>query len=145
MTRRQRRLVLIGAGGAVLAAAVALGLSAFRDSMKFFLSPSEIVEKHIAPGTRIRLGGLVKPGSLTRGAIPMRFIVTDGNKEVAVTYSGVVPDLFGNGQGVVADGVMDGAGVFEADMVLAKHDETYMPREVADALKKQGLWKGGDK
>jgi len=142
MTRRQRRLLLIGVGGAVLGVAVVLGLSAFKDSMRFFLSPSEIAEKHIAPGTRIRLGGLVKPGTLTRGALPVRFVVTDGNSEVAVTYAGIVPDLLGDGQGVVVDGAIDGAGIFEADTVLAKHDEKYMPREVADALKKQGHWKG---
>jgi cytochrome c-type biogenesis protein CcmE len=143
MTRRQRRLLLIGAAGAVLVSAVALGVSAFRDSMKFFVSPSEMAEKHIAAGTRVRLGGIVKAGSLTHGALPVRFVVTDGNSEVAVSYAGIVPDLLNDGQGVVVDGAMDASGVFEADTVLAKHDEKYMPREVADALKKQGRWKGG--
>ena len=146
MTRRQRRLLLIGAGGAVLGVAIALVLIALKDSIVFFNSPTDVVEKHVAPGTRIRLGGLVKPGSLARGAnLAVRFAVTDGNKEIAVAYSGALPDLFREGQGIVAEGAIDGAGVFEADTVLAKHDETYMPREVADALKKQGHWKGAEK
>jgi cytochrome c-type biogenesis protein CcmE len=146
MTRRQRRLLLIAAAGGVLAVAVTLILVALKDSIVFFNSPTDVAEKHVAPGTRIRLGGLVKPGSLARGAGPaVRFAVTDGNKEIAVAYSGVLPDLFREGQGVVAEGAIDGAGVFEADTVLAKHDETYMPREVADALKKQGHWMGAEK
>jgi cytochrome c-type biogenesis protein CcmE len=146
VTRRQRRLMLIGAGGAVLTVAVALVLVALKDSIVFFNSPTDVVEKHVAPGTRIRLGGLVKPGSIARGAnLAVRFAVTDGNKEIAVAYSGVLPDLFREGQGIVAEGAIDGAGVFEADTVLAKHDENYMPREVADALKKQGHWKGAEK
>jgi cytochrome c-type biogenesis protein CcmE len=146
MTRRQRRLMLIGAGGAVLAVAVALVLVALKDSIVFFNSPTDVVEKHVAPGTRIRLGGLVKPGSIARGSnLAVRFAVTDGNKEIAVAYSGVLPDLFREGQGVVAEGAIDGAGVFEADTILAKHDENYMPREVAEALKKQGHWKGAEK
>jgi cytochrome c-type biogenesis protein CcmE len=146
MTRRQRRLLLIGAGAGVLTISVALVLVALKDSIVFFNSPTDVVEKHVAPGTRIRLGGLVKPGSLARGAnLAVRFAVTDGNREIAVAYAGALPDLFREGQGVVAEGRIDGAGVFEADTVLAKHDETYMPREVADALKKQGHWKGADK
>jgi cytochrome c-type biogenesis protein CcmE len=101
-----------------------------------------VVEKHIAPGTRIRLGGLVVQGSLSRGeALAVRFEVTDGNRAIPVTFQGVLPDLFREGQGVVAEGTLDGSGVFRADNVIAKHDETYMPKEVADALKKQGHWK----
>jgi cytochrome c-type biogenesis protein CcmE len=143
MTRRQRRLLLIGAGGAVLGVAVALVLITLKDSIVFFNSPTDVVEKHVAAGTRIRLGGLVKPGSLMRdGNFAVRFAVTDGNKDIAVAYSGALPDLFREGQGVIAEGAMDGAGTFAADTILAKHDETYMPREVADALKKQGHWKG---
>jgi cytochrome c-type biogenesis protein CcmE len=146
MTRRQRRLMLIGAGGAVLAVAVALVLFALKDSIVFFNSPTDVVEKHLAAGTRIRLGGLVKPGSVTRGAnFAVRFEVTDGNKEIPVAYSGALPDLFREGQGVVAEGAIDGTGVFAADTILAKHDENYMPREVADALKKQGHWMGENK
>ena len=141
MTRKRRRLVLIGGGLAVLAGAVALMLNAFRDSIVFFNSPTDVAERHIGPGTRIRLGGLVKNGSLVRGDdLKVRFEVTDGSREIAVTYQGVLPDLFREGQGVVAEGALDGSGVFDADTILAKHDETYMPKEVADALKKSGHW-----
>jgi len=142
MTRRRRRLILIGGGVGVLAVAVALMLSAFRDSIVFFNSPTDVVEKHVAPGTRIRLGGLVKSGSLIRGDnLQVRFDVTDGSHDMRVAYQGVLPDLFREGQGVVAEGTVDGSGQFTADTVLAKHDETYMPKEVADALKKAGHWK----
>ena len=141
MTRKRRRLVLIGFGVSVLAIAVGLMLNALRDSIVFFNSPSDVVEKHVAAGTRIRLGGLVKADSLVRGDnLRVRFAVTDGEREIAVAYHGVLPDLFREGQGVVAEGVLDGSGVFEADTVLAKHDETYMPKEVAAALKKSGHW-----
>ena len=142
MTRKQRRLVLIGGGVGVLAVAVGLMLNGFRDSIVFFNSPSDVAAKHVAAGARIRLGGLVKAGSLERGAdLRIRFEVTDGNSELPVTYQGVLPDLFREGQGVVAEGALDGAGVFQADTILAKHDETYMPKEVADALKKSSHWK----
>ena len=142
MTRKQRRLVLIGAGLGVLAVAVALMLNAFRDSIVFFNSPSDIVDKHVPPGVRIRLGGLVKAGSLVRGDnLKIRFEVTDGSRELPVAYQGVLPDLFREGQGVVAEGSLTAAGVFDADTILAKHDETYMPKEVADALKRSGHWK----
>jgi cytochrome c-type biogenesis protein CcmE len=141
MTRKQRRLALIGSGLAVLTVAAALVLSALKDSIVFFNSPTDVVEKNIQPGARIRLGGLVQPGSLQRGDnLSVRFEVTDGNKAVLVAYTGILPDLFREGQGVVAEGALDGAGLFRADSVLAKHDETYMPKEVADALKKQGHW-----
>jgi cytochrome c-type biogenesis protein CcmE len=142
MTRKRRRLVLIGAGMAVLGLAAALVLSALRESIVFFNSPTDVVEKRVGPGTRIRLGGLVKPGSIERGEnLAVRFEVTDGNRAIMVAYRGILPDLFREGQGVVTEGALDPAGVFKADAVLAKHDETYMPKEVADALKKQGHWK----
>jgi cytochrome c-type biogenesis protein CcmE len=142
MTRRQRRLALIGAGAVVLGISAALVLTALKDSIVFFNSPTDVAERHVAPGTRIRIGGLVKPGSLVRGTnLAVRFAVTDGNKDISVAYIGSLPDLFREGQGVVAEGAIDGAGIFAADTVLAKHDENYMPREVADALKKQGHWK----
>jgi cytochrome c-type biogenesis protein CcmE len=142
MTRKQRRLALIGTGLAVVAVAVALALSALKDSIVFFNSPTDVVEKQVAPGTRIRLGGLVKPGSVVRGDhLAVRFEVTDGNRTIEVRYQGILPDLFREGQGVVTEGALDADGVFRADSVLAKHDETYMPKEVADALKKQGHWK----
>jgi cytochrome c-type biogenesis protein CcmE len=101
-----------------------------------------VVEKHVGPGTRIRLGGLVKDGSIVRGdSLRVRFEVTDGNNQIPVAYQGVLPDLFREGQGVVAEGELDGSGLFNADTILAKHDETYMPKEVAEALKKSGHWK----
>jgi cytochrome c-type biogenesis protein CcmE len=142
MTRKQRRLSLIGAALGVLALAVALVLVALKDSIVFFNSPTDVVEKQIKPGTRIRIGGLVKEGSVQRGeSLAVRFDVTDGKSTVAVAYQGLLPDLFREGQGVVAEGALDAVGMFRADSVLAKHDETYMPKEVADALKKQGHWK----
>jgi cytochrome c-type biogenesis protein CcmE len=142
MTRKQRRLVLVGAGLSVLAVAVALMLNAFRDSIVFFNSPSDVAEKHVEPGTRIRLGGLVKDGSIVRSSdLRVRFAVTDGKTEIPVAYQGVLPDLFREGQGVIAEGALGGGGIFDADTILAKHDETYMPKEVADALKKSGHWK----
>jgi cytochrome c-type biogenesis protein CcmE len=142
MTRKQRRLSLIGAALGVLALAVALILGALKDSIVFFNSPTDVVEKQVKPGTRIRIGGLVKEGSVWRGeSLAVRFEVTDGRSTVAVAYQGLLPDLFREGQGVVAEGTLDSTGTFRADSVLAKHDETYMPKEVADALKKQGHWK----
>jgi cytochrome c-type biogenesis protein CcmE len=142
MTRKQRRLSLIGAALGVLALAVALVLGALKDSIVFFNSPTDVVERHVNPGARIRIGGLVKEGSVTRGeSLAVRFEVTDGKSTVPVSYQGLLPDLFREGQGVVAEGALDAAGTFRADSVLAKHDETYMPKEVADALKKQGYWK----
>jgi cytochrome c-type biogenesis protein CcmE len=133
MTRKQRRLILIGGAMAVLVIAVALMLNALRDSIVFFNSPSDVVEKHVAAGTRIRLGGLVKNGSVVHGQnMSVRFEVTDGKNGIPVNYEG---------QGVVAEGALDASGGFKADSILAKHDENYMPKEVADALKRSGHWK----
>ncbi len=141
MTRKQRRFTLIGAGVGVLALAVGLVLYALTDSIVFFNSPTDLAEKHLAPGTRIRLGGLVVNGSIVKSKdLNVRFQVTDGNNAVAVSYQGILPDLFREGQGVVAEGVIEPGGNFKADTVLAKHDERYMPKEVADALKKSGHW-----
>lgn len=144
MTRKQRRLALIGTALAVLGLAAALVLNALKDSIVFFNSPTEIVEKPTKPGTRIRIGGLVKPGTLVHAPAPdaltVHFDVTDGNKDVPVAYTGALPDLFREGQGVVAEGTLQSDGQFKADVVLAKHDERYMPKEVVDALKKQGRW-----
>jgi cytochrome c-type biogenesis protein CcmE len=141
MTRKQRRLAVIAVSVGVFSAAVILMLFAARDSIVFFNSPTDVAEKHIAPGTRIRLGGLVAQGSVTREGTSVRFELTDGNRAVPVAFQGILPDLFREGQGVVAEGAVDGNGTFKADNILAKHDETYMPKEVADALKKQGHWK----
>jgi cytochrome c-type biogenesis protein CcmE len=145
MTRKQRRLVLIGASLGVLALAAGLVLSALKDSIVFFNSPTDVVEKKVSPGSRIRLGGLVKPGTLQRGDhLAVRFEVTDGKEAIAVNYQGILPDLFREGQGVIAEGAIQPNGAFKADAVLAKHDERYMPKEVADALKKSGHWKEGE-
>ena len=141
MTRRQRRLTIIGGSLAVLAVAAALVLNAMRDSIVFFSTPSMAAEQHIAPGKRFRLGGLVQPGSLVCGGSQVSFEVADGSSKLPVTYKGILPDLFREGQGVIAEGALDASGTFRADTVLAKHDENYMPKDVADALKKQGHWK----
>lgn len=142
MTRKQRRLTLIGCALVVLAIAAGLVLNALRDSILFFSTPTMAAEKHIQPGQRFRLGGMVREGSLVRGdKLQVKFEVTDGNATLPVTYQGILPDLFREGQGVVSEGALDASGTFKADTVLAKHDETYMPRAVADELKKSGHWK----
>src|SRR5215471_614781 len=145
MTRKQRRLVLIGSSFAVLAIAAALVLGALRDSIVFFNSPTDVAEKIIPPGTRMRIGGLVKQGSRQRGDDQqVSFAVTDGKTDIAVLYQGIVPELFREGQGVVAEGRLESGQVLAADTILAKHDERYMPREVVDALKKSGRWQEGE-
>ncbi len=141
MTRKQRRLALIGAGLGVLGLAAALVLTALKDSIVFFNSPTDVVEKQLKAGSRIRLGGMVATGSVERKDLDARFAITDGSNSVSVSYRGILPDLFREGQGVIAEGVLQSADTFTAETVLAKHDENYMPKEVADALKKQGHWK----
>jgi len=141
MTRKQRRLTLIGSALAVLGFAAGLVLYALSDSIVFFSTPTMAAEQHIAPGKRFRLGGLVQPGTLVCGGSQVSFEVADGGAKLPVTYKGILPDLFREGQGVVAEGALDASGTFRADTVLAKHDENYMPKDVADALKKQGHWK----
>jgi cytochrome c-type biogenesis protein CcmE len=146
MTRKGKRLVLIGGALAILAVAVGLVLFALRDNIVFFYTPSELAQKQLTPGARLRIGGLVKEGSVTRGDNRnVAFAVTDRTSDLRVTYTGLLPDLFREGQGVVVDGTLGPDGAFSADSVLAKHDERYMPRDVADALKKQGVWKGDEK
>ena len=140
MTRKQRRLALISTGLGILGLAVGLMAWSLSGSIRFFNSPTDLVENHVAPGTRIRLGGIVSPGTLVKGNFNARFEVTDGNRAVPVTFHGDLPDLLKDGQGVVVDGTLDASGTFRAESVLAKHDERYMPREVVDALKKQGRW-----
>lgn len=145
MTRKQRRLTMIGGAVAILAIAAGLVLNALRDSIVFFSTPTMAAEKQIPAGKRFRLGGMVEQGSLQRGDnLAVSFKVSDGGATLPVNYKGILPDLFREGQGVVAEGSLDANGVFKADTVLAKHDETYMPKEVADALKKQGRWKEGE-
>jgi cytochrome c-type biogenesis protein CcmE len=145
MTRKQKRLTMIAGAGAVLAVAAALVLYALNDRIVFFYSPSDLAQKTLEPGTRVRLGGLVEEGSVKRsddGSV--RFAVTDTAKSVVVSYVGILPDLFREGQGVVAEGALAADGSVAADSVLAKHDERYMPKEVVDALKAQGVWKEGE-
>jgi cytochrome c-type biogenesis protein CcmE len=145
MTRKGRRLTLIAMALGVLGIAVALVAVAMRDTIVFFYGPTELAEKSVSPGTRLRIGGLVKEGSVNRGeGRAVTFVITDNNRDVAVAYTGQLPDLFREGQGVVAEGVLTAPAQFRADSVLAKHDETYMPREVADSLKKQGMWQPGE-
>src|SRR5476651_1186756 len=145
MTSKGRRLTLIGIALGVVAFAAALALYALGDSIVFFYGPSEVVQKNPAAGTRLRIGGLVKPGSLvTSEGQTAAFVITDNVHDVAVAYQGLLPDLFREGQGVVAEGALAEPGRFRADSVLAKHDERYMPREVVDALKKQGRWQEGE-
>jgi len=141
MTRKQRRAVLILACVGLLSVASLLVLFALRDSIVFFHTPSEVAEKGIPVGQRFRLGGLVAEGSVRRGeGSRIEFGVTDTIKTINVVYEGVLPDLFREGQGVVTEGRLDASGKFLADTVLAKHDENYMPPEVADALKEKGVW-----
>jgi cytochrome c-type biogenesis protein CcmE len=143
MTRKQCRGVLIGTCLVVLGLAVGLVLYAMRDSIVFFYSPSEVAEMKMGQGQRFRLGGLVETGSVIRDhGTTVRFVVTDGAKTLPVTFTGVLPDLFREGQGVVAEGTLQPDGVFHADSVLAKHDENYMPPEVAAKLKTKGVWRG---
>ncbi len=145
MNRKQKRLALIGGGVAFLTAAVLLVMFAFSQSVAYFYVPSDLAKASIPPETRIRLGGLVKPGSWKRGqGMHETFEVTDTLNTVSVTYTGILPDLFREGQGVVAEGRLTGTPpVFTADTVLAKHDETYMPKDVADRLKQKGVQLSG--
>ncbi len=145
MTRKQTRLSIILASLAVLGCAAGLVLYAISDTIVFFYTPSEIAEKHVAPGTRLRLGGLVENKSLIKAGTTATFLVTDKIGTIKVTYTGQLPDLFREGQGVVAEGAVSPDGVFVADTVLAKHDEKYMPKDVADKLKEKGVWQEGEK
>lgn len=146
MTRKGKRLVLIASALAVLAVAAGLVLFALRDNIVFFYTPTQLAEKRPAPGARLRIGGLVKTGSVAKsGGRDVSFTITDNAKDVEVSYTGLLPDLFREGQGVVVDGVLQTDGKFKADSVLAKHDERYMPKDVADKLKAQGVWQGETK
>lgn len=143
MTRKQRRLTLIGIGLTTTAVALGLVSVAMRDTIVFFHTPSDIQVRGVKPGTRFRLGGLVQEASVEKVDNQVTvFRIKDAARAVSVQYRGLLPDLFREGQGVVAEGMLDPAGVFKADTVLAKHDENYLPREVADALKRQGHWQG---
>ncbi|MCO5150438.1 MULTISPECIES: cytochrome c maturation protein CcmE [unclassified Shinella] len=140
MTRKQKRLAVISGGIAFLVAAVLLVMFAFSQSIAYFYVPGDLAKANVPPGTRIRLGGLVEAGTVKRGeGSTITFTVTDTLSTVPVTYTGILPDLFREGQGVVAEGAFGTDGLFLADTVLAKHDETYMPKDVADRLKAQGV------
>jgi cytochrome c-type biogenesis protein CcmE len=140
MTRKQRRGALIGGGVAMLCVAAILVLFALKDAVTYFHTPSDVAEAKVKAGQRFRLGGLVAEGSVKRGGgTKVEFTVTDTIKTVPVAFEGVLPDLFREGQGVVAEGRLEANGRFLADSVLAKHDETYMPPEVASALKDKGV------
>ena len=142
MTPKQIRLAAIGGGLAFLALAAGIALTALEDNIVFFRSPSEIAAKPAAIGEALRIGGLVREGSVTRDGLRADFEVTDLAHHIDVSYEGMLPDLFREGQGVVAEGRFDASGRFIADTVLAKHDETYMPPEVAEALEKSGAIAG---
>lgn len=140
-SRKQKRLAVITGLGVVLVIAAALVLTALRDQIVFFYSPTDVQTRGVETGRAIRLGGLVKDGSWVREGQSNTFVVTDGGTEITAQYVGILPDLFREGQGVVAEGAMGPDGTFTASNVLAKHDENYLPREVVDALKAQGEWR----
>jgi len=142
--RKKRRFYLMLTSLAILALALTLVLSALEDSISLFYDPTEVKEKQIKPGQSFRLGGLVEEDSFSQseqdGIMISQFSITDGNESIMVRYEGLLPDLFREGQGVVTEGAMNTEGLFVASNVLAKHDETYMPKEVVDSLKKRGQW-----
>lgn len=143
-SRKRKRMVAVLALVGGLGVATALVLNAFSDNLVFFHSPSDVVEQHVAAGKRFRIGGLVEAGSVKKDGLVTEFDVTDLKHTVHVRYTGLLPDLFREGQGVVAAGQLDPGGQFVATEVLAKHDEKYMPPEVAAALKKSGRWNEGE-
>lgn len=145
LTRKQKRLGIILILGVVLALATSLILTALRDEIVFFFSPTELVERPELSGQAVRIGGLVLEDSWVKSGENNIFFVTDGATELEVNYVGLLPDLFREGQGVVAEGKLAEGGIFEAKTVLAKHDENYVPREVEEALKAQGNWREQDK
>ena len=144
MKRKRRRLYTVLIGMATLGVAAALVLTALRDEVVFFYSPTELTERPPPPDMRLRIGGLVEEDSVRRAddGVTTNFRVTDLTTAVSVSFTGVLPDLFREGQGVIVQGQFGADGQFRADEVLAKHDENYMPPEVADALKRSGVWQG---
>ena len=141
MTRKQKRLAVIAGALVFLGGATGLTFYALGQRTSYFYMPSDLAEKPVEPGQRIRLGGLVEKGSIQRGqGTEVEFAVTDQEKTIKVVYNGLLPDLFREEQGVITEGAFDPAGTCVADSVLAKHDENYMPKEVADSLKEKGVW-----
>lgn len=148
MTRKQRRMSFVLVGLGTLGVAAALVLTAFEDGIVYFHSPTDIATKsNLQKDRRLRLGGLVKQGSWQKAGdgLTHKFFITDTKHDIHITYKGIMPDLFREGQGVVMEGHLQPDGSFRADEVLAKHDENYMPKEVADSLKEAGMWKGTEK
>ena len=144
MRPKRRRLYLLLAGLAALGLAAALLLNAFEGSIMFFYSPTDLAESKAPTGRALRIGGLVETGTVERGpGAVVRFRITDLKQSVPVVYTGLLPDLFREGQGVVAEGKLGPDGTVQASSVLAKHDERYMPPEVVEALKKSGHWQEG--
>jgi cytochrome c-type biogenesis protein CcmE len=144
MKRKHRRLLVVLASLGLLGAASALVLTAVEDSLVFFYTPSDLAERPAPPDSLFRLGGLVEAGSVRKEGATTFFNVTDLTRTIPASYIGVLPDLFREGQGVVAEGTLTADGKFTAREVLAKHDETYMPKEVAEALRKSGQWRDGE-
>ena len=142
MTERQTRLLFFALGFVMLGVTAFIALTALEDNLVYFKTPTDIAESPTLPAGKIRIGGLVAEDSLTKAGLESRFVVTDLQSRIDVSFEGVLPDLFREGQGVVAEGQFVSAGIFVADTVLAKHDENYMPREVADALRETGVWQG---
>ena len=141
MTRKQKRLTVIGGAMGFLALAAALTFAALGQKTSYFYMPADLAKTVVAPGQRIRLGGLVEEGTVQRGdGTRVSFAVTDKEKSVKVVYAGLLPDLFREGQGIITEGAFGADGIFVADSVLAKHDENYMPKEVAESLKAKGVW-----
>ena len=142
--RKKMRLILIAVVGSVLSVAIGLVLFGLSDQITLFKTPTDIATEGLAPGIRVRVGGLVKADTWDKQGTTHTFTVTDGGTDLGITYVGILPDLFREGQGVVLEGERNNAGLFVAETVLAKHDENYVPKEVADALKAQGVWKPGE-
>lgn len=143
MTRKQKRFAGIAAIGTVICMAIALVSVALRDEIVFFYDPSEVVSgEKVQPGQRFRIGGMVEEGSVELVDTRVAFVVTDGAESVPVTYIGILPDLFREGQGIIAEGALNEEGHFKADTVLAKHDENYIPKELEGIMKDKGVWKG---
>ena len=143
MTRKQKRFAGIGIIGAVIALAVFLVTVALRDEIVFFYDPTEVVSgTKVSPGQNFRIGGLVEDGSVVKTDTTISFVVTDGDNSVPISFDGILPDLFREGQGIIAEGAMNTEGRFIAQNVLAKHDENYVPKELEDVLKDKDVWKG---
>lgn len=143
MTRKQKRFAGIGVIGTVIALAIFLVSVALRDEIVFFYDPTEVVSgTKVSPGQNFRIGGLVEDGSVVKTNTNISFVVTDGASSVPISFEGILPDLFREGQGVIAEGAMDTQGRFIAQNVLAKHDENYIPKELEDVMKDKNIWKG---